>query len=164
MTILTGVLLGLLVLTFAFIVYRRHTRIYGTPQMPSVELRRVSSYVSVFTRRQNAELGARDQGPGYSAPPYSAQPPPYVGPEPAGELDAKRGGRVGSDADSLAKHANASVDVVDAQGRYEYDVPPPPPTPRTVSSSSTPPPPPTPPNGQVGNPPCCSRMEDWMLT
>ena len=145
-----GVLLGLLVLTFAFIVYRRHTRIYGTPQMPSVELRRVSSYVSVFTRRQNAELGARDQGPGYSAPPYSAQPPPYVGPEPEGELDRKRGGGAEYDADVPAKHANASVDVVDAQGMYEYDVPPPPPSPRTVSSSSTPPPPPTPPNERVG--------------
>ena len=110
----------------------------------------MSSYVSVFTRRQNAELGARDQGPGYSAPPYSAQPPPYVGPGPQGELDRKRDGGVGCDADLSTKHGNASVDVVDAEGRYEYDVPPPPPSPCTVSSpSTTPPPPPTPPNEHV---------------
>lgn len=116
--------------------------------MPSIELRRVSSYVSVFTRRQNVELGANDQGPGYSAPPYSAQPPPYVGPD--GELDPKREARAEYDAGLPVKHANAaSVDVVDAEGMYEYDVPPPPPSPRTVSSSSTPPPPPTPPNEAV---------------
>ncbi|EPS94200.1 hypothetical protein FOMPIDRAFT_1063286 [Fomitopsis schrenkii] len=139
-----GIILGLIVITFAFIIYRRHTRIYGTPQMPSIELRRVSSYVSVFTRRQNTELGANDQGPGYSAPAYSAEPPPYVGPEV--ELDPKRDARKEYDADLPVKHANASVDVVDAEGMYEYDVPPPPPSPRTISSSSTSLPPPTPPN------------------
>lgn len=142
-----GIILGLIVITFAFIIYRRHTRIYGTPQMPSIELRRVSSYVSVFTRRQNTELGANDQGPGYSAPAYSAEPPPYVGPEV--ELDPKRDARKEYDADLPVKHANASVDVVDAEGMYEYDVPPPPPSPRTISSSSTSLPPPTPPNEAV---------------
>ncbi|TFY53779.1 hypothetical protein EVJ58_g9253 [Rhodofomes roseus] len=158
-----GVLLGLLVVTFVIVVVRRHQRIYGRPQVPSVELRRVSSYVSVFTRRQNAELGVRDQGPGYAAPPYVTQPPPYTGPENQGQrpedskqdmdldlelarLEAVEGvGGLGYDEAPLpAKDGmhGGSVDVVDARGRYEYDVPPP--SPSTLSSASTPPPPPTP--------------------
>ncbi|KZT64397.1 hypothetical protein DAEQUDRAFT_732704 [Daedalea quercina L-15889] len=159
-----GVLLGFLVLGFAFVIVRRHKRIYGTPLMPSIELRRVSSYVSVFTRRQNAELGANDQGPGYAAPPYAAQPPPYNGPEaqtmaqdskheihidslevPVAPGADERMGGLGYDATQLpAKKGlhGGSVDVVDADGRYEYDISPP--SPSTGSSSSTPPPPPTP--------------------
>ncbi|KAH9926897.1 uncharacterized protein B0H18DRAFT_1004377 [Fomitopsis serialis] len=150
-----GVLLGLIVFLFAIVVVRRHQRIYGRPQMPSVELRRVSSYVSVYTRRQNAELGVNDQGPGYSAPPYGAQPPPYNGPENLEDpkqveaFDAADPGVGGLGYDVAPLPAKGglragSVDVVDAEGRYAYDVPPP--SPSDISSASTPPPPPTPPD------------------